>query len=248
MELTNLTIEELKQGYVYDEDNQTFICTTCEKHYEKGEIYVFESRFFEADRSIKYHVVLEHGDPLMRLLKSDSKYNTFTENQKELLTLIYADLSDKEIAKQLGLSASTVRHQRFMFREKAKQAKMYLAIYEQVLEKKAEVEDAILPVHHTATMVDARYVMTEKEKETILNAAFESFSPLKLREFLTKEKKKIVILTRIVEEFERNKQYTEKEVNAILKPIYDDYAVIRRYLIEYGFMQRTQDCSSYWLK
>jgi hypothetical protein len=36
---------------------------------------------------------------------------------------------------------STVRHQRFMFREKAKQAKLYLAIYEQVVEKKRPMKN-----------------------------------------------------------------------------------------------------------
>ena len=35
--------------------------------------------------------------------------------------------------------------------------------------------------------------------------------------------------------------YTEKQVNAVLADIYDDYVTIRRYLIEYGFMDRTRD-------
>jgi Trp operon repressor len=248
MDIGNLTLEELKNGYRFDPSTQSYNCIRCEKRFDKGEVYIFDDRLFEASRAIKNHMIFEHGDQLMDLLYGDSKYNTFTDNQKEILKLIYSDLSDKEIAKQLGVSASTIRHQRFMFREKAKQAKMYLAIYEQVLEKKVEVDDAILPVHDSATMVDARYVMTEKEKNTILNAAFESFEPLKLREFLTKEKKKIVILGRIAEVFKKGREYTEKEVNEVLKAIYGDFAILRRYLIEYGFMARTQNCSAYWLK
>jgi len=27
-----------------------------------------------------------------------------------------------------------------------------------------------------------------------------------------------------------------------------DHATLRRYLIEYGFLERTQDCGTYWVK
>ncbi|MFR2551837.1 MAG: DUF2087 domain-containing protein [Clostridioides difficile] len=43
-----------------------------------------------------------------------------------------------------------------------------------------------------------------------------------------------------MEQFERGKKYSEKEVNQILESIYDDFATIRRYLIEYGFMSRNK--------
>ncbi|HEX9062442.1 MAG TPA: DUF2087 domain-containing protein, partial [Clostridia bacterium] len=58
----------------------------------------------------------------------------------------------------------------------------------------------------------------------------------------------IVILKKISEQFEKNKRYSEKELNHIIKEIYEDFATIRRYLIEYGFMERTNDCKEYWLK
>lgn len=57
----------------------------------------------------------------------------------------------------------------------------------------------------------------------------------------------MAILRHILKKFAASKNYTEKEVNAILKPIYDDYVLLRRQLIEYGFMERTQDGSSYWI-
>ncbi len=68
-----------------------------------------------------------------------------------------------------------------------------------------------------------------------------------LKDFSPKEKKKIVILGKIAEQFEQGRQYSEKEVNQILKPIYEDYMTIRRYLIIYGFMERTKDGARYWL-
>ncbi|WP_026477439.1 DUF2087 domain-containing protein [Alkaliphilus transvaalensis] len=248
MEIEKLSVEELKQGYRFNEDSSSYICNVCNRNFETGEIYQFDKRFFEAVRAVKIHVQAEHGDNFNQLLNTESKYNTFTENQKEILSLIYADFSDKDIAKQLGISPSTVRHQRFMFREKAKQAKMYLAIYEQVMEKKLSSEEMIVPIHSNAVMVDDRYITTEKEKEQILKTTFESLSPLKLKTFPKKEKKKIVILAKIAEELQVGKRYTEKELNEILKEIFDDYVVIRRYLIDYRFMERTKDCKTYWLK
>ncbi|MEG0457339.1 MAG: DUF2087 domain-containing protein, partial [Oscillospiraceae bacterium] len=63
-----------------------------------------------------------------------------------------------------------------------------------------------------------------------------------------KEKKKIIILRKIAQQFEKNIKYSEKEVNEILKAIYDDFVTIRRYLIEYGYMDRTSNCEQYWKK
>ena len=68
--------------------------------------------------------------PLAALLESGSKYLAFTENQRELLELFASGLSDAAVAKRLGVTASTVRHQRFTFREKCKTARMTLAVLE----------------------------------------------------------------------------------------------------------------------
>ena len=248
MEIEKLTIEELKNGYQFDGASNTYICNTCKKAFEEGEIFAIKDRFYDALHAVTIHIKMEHGDVLKQLLYSDSKYNTFTDNQKELLMLFYTGHSDKEIAGILGITSSSVRHQRFMFREKAKQAKMYLAIYEQMLEKKLITEETIIPVHSNATMVDDRYITTEKEKEQILKTSFYSLSPLKLKSFPHKEKKKIVILAKITEQLVYGRHYTEKELNETLETIYDDYAVLRRYLVDYGFMGRTDDCTEYWMK
>jgi hypothetical protein len=56
-----------------------------------------------------------------------------------------------------------------------------------------------------------------------------------------------VILQTIAAVFERNKTYSEREINAILAEIYDDYVTLRRYLIDYGFLGRTAGGREYWL-
>ena len=56
---------------------------------------------------------------------------------------------------------------------------------------------------------------------------------------------KFYVLKEISREFKKGQLYNESEVNAILAPIYDDYIAIRRYLVDYGFIKRTKDGSSY---
>ncbi|MFA7672442.1 MAG: DUF2087 domain-containing protein [Clostridia bacterium] len=248
MDIDKLTVRELKNGYRYDRCINAYVCNLCMKTYEEGEIFPIDDKLFEASKAVKIHLEREHGGSFKCLIGSGSKYNTLTDNQKELLIFMYSNDSDKEIAKKLGISPSTVRHQRFMFREKAKQAKMYLAIYEQVNERPLSDDDVIVGVHDSATMLDDRYITTEKEKADILRNAFLSLDPLKLKVFPAKEKKKVIVLARIAEQFDSVKHYSEKEVNEILKGNFDDHVTIRRYLIEYGFMDRTSDCNEYWRK
>ena len=252
--LLNMTIEEIKSGYSFDSRTGNYICNICGRKFETGEVFKINDRFFDADRMIKLHVKNDHANILDILCSYDKKYTGLTENQKELFNMIYSGMTDNEIAKKTGVAPATIRHQRFVFREKAKQAKLYLAIYELAMqgvsgrEKLSDKVDDIIEIHRGAKMIDDRYFITKAEEEKIIQTMFSSLEPLKLKAFSPKEKKKIVILKKISEQFDRGKRYSEKEINSILKEIYEDYATVRRYLIEYGFMERTNDCKEYWLK
>jgi hypothetical protein len=251
--LLQISLDEVESGYSYSSDNRIYTCLTCGKEFETGEMFSFEGRFYDASKAIQLHIEKEHGNMIDILASFDKKYTGITENQKELLSMIFDGLSDNEIAKKTGVAPATIRHQRFVFREKAKQAKLYLAIFEVVEKAVSEgrgksSDDELISVHHGAKMVDDRYFITKAEENKIVASVFESLQPLKLKVFSPKEKKKIVILRRIASQFEKGRKYSEKEVNSVLVAIYEDYATIRRYLIEYGFMERTIDCKEYWLK
>lgn len=47
--------------------------------------------------------------------------------------------------------------------------------------------------------------------------------------------------------FDENKKYSEVEVNEILRPVYDDFVLLRRYLIDYKFLTREKDGSCYYV-
>lgn len=66
-----------------------------------------------------------------------------------------------------------------------------------------------------------------------------------LKNFPSKEKRKAACLLKIIETFECNWEYTEKEVNDIIKPIYADFSTIRRYLVDYKLLKRSADGQVY---
>ena len=65
-----------------------------------------------------------------------------------------------------------------------------------------------------------------------------------LKEIPAQRKKLEVILRHLVERFEPGREYTEKEVNAIIGQIHADTASLRRELIGYKLMQRAG--GKYW--
>jgi len=58
--------------------------------------------------------------------------------------------------------------------------------------------------------------------------------------------KLLIILSFIVDAFAYDTDYTEKEVNTILRRFHVDTAALRRYLVDNGLMARESDGSRYW--
>ena len=252
--IENAIITELKDGFINTESfidkTKGYTCLFCHAGYGEDDIYPFKKLLVNGKRAMKLHIYHEHGEVFNNLLALDKEQTGLTDTQKEFLSNYYngmnydKDVSDKEIAEKMNISESTVRYQRFSFREKAKQAKIILAMAELLEEMEAK--------HKVWKEKEAKSAKPADENEKILNTLFSSLSPLVLKTFFDlgkkKEEKRLLILKTIVGQFEKGKKYTEKEVNSVLKEIYDDYVTIRRSLIDYGFMERTGDCREYWVK
>jgi len=247
--LWSASISEIKKGYIINE--QGYKCIICEEVFLNGRIYEINSILYDAKKAAELHIIKEHGSMLEYLLGMNSVFTGISTVHKELLTLIAQGLSDKEASEKLGVAQSTIRNHRFKLREKEKQAKLFLSIMD-LLSKNTSTEinklekDVLCDAHKTATTLDERYNITEKEKADVLKVYIDKNGALK--NFPAKEKKKIILLEQISGNFSKGRTYSEKEVNRILKRIYEDYPTIRRALIEYGFIDRTNDCNSYWVK
>jgi hypothetical protein len=244
----NASLEEIKQGYVYEESTEQYICLVCGRRFIKGVIYPHESTLYEAEKFAQIHITHEHTSMFDYLIGLDKKLTGLTDHQKTIVHHFYNGLSDSEIVKELdGGSTSTIRNHRFTLREKAKQAKVFLAIME-LMEAKTTKTSQFISIPRSAPMVDERYAITEEENRAIIETYFKQGEEGPLSEFPKKEKRKVAILRHIIKRFELNRKYTEREVNQILKTVYPDYVTLRRYLVEYGFMDRYPDCSAYWVK
>ena len=52
----------------------------------------------------------------------------------------------------------------------------------------------------------------------------------------------------MIQNFIKGKKYVDSEVNVILMSIYVDYKVLKRELIEQGFLSRSDKGGIYWVK
>lgn len=241
----NAALAELKRGYT--EEKNAFTCLLCGEKIEKGIVYPHENMFFEAERYMRIHIENTHESVFEYLIGMDKKLTGLTDHQNSLLRLFYEGKSDAEVQNELGIgSASTIRHHRFALKEKERQAKTFLAMME-LLREKDEYAPAFIPVHKTARMIDDRYNVTKEEQEEILKKYFPD-DTVHLSKFPPKEKQRLAVLRKIANEIKQDYIYDEKELNNVLESIFEDYALVRRYLIEYGFLDRKPDGSQYWLK
>ncbi|GIP34492.1 DUF2087 domain-containing protein [Paenibacillus sp. J2TS4] len=241
----NAAPEEFKRGYVCE--GEYYICLLCGKAVEHGIVYPDAGNFYEAEKYMRLHIEREHHSVFEYLIRLDKKLTGLTEHQNSLLRLFYKGKSDKEIQQVMGIgSASTIRNHRFALKEKERQSKVFLTLME-LLKDKDKHAPTFIDVHKTATMADDRYNITLEEKEAILQKYFPREAGGRLTTFHLKEKQKLVVLREIAKRFTNERIYSEREVNAILQEVYDDHVTLRRYLIEYGFLDRKPDGSEYWL-
>ncbi len=80
-----------------------------------------------------------------------------------------------------------------------------------------------------------------EEEEQVLRRYFRGG---RLREIPAKQSKRLIVLSRLALEFEVGVRYTEQHVNQTLKRFHQDYAALRRYLVDEGFLARER--GQYW--
>ena len=65
------------------------------------------------------------------------------------------------------------------------------------------------------------------------------FKEGKLMTIPKKEKNKLLVLQIVLEMLKaKSLEFTEKELNEAINEIYSDYSLIRRYLVDYKFLER----------
>lgn len=72
----------------------------------------------------------------------------------------------------------------------------------------------------------------------------------RLRQRPTKQKTQRMAIARLAERFEPGRVYNERQVNELLLEChtFGDWALLRRMLYDWGYLERERDGSRYWLR
>lgn len=245
-EFWNASLEDVKRGYI--QHTYEYRCLLCEHKTEKGVIYPEEGFFYDAERSMRHHIENVHQSVFEHLIELDKKWTGLTDHQNALLRLFYQGKSDAEVQKEMDIgSASTIRNHRFVLKEKERQSKVFLVLME-LLKERDKHQPAYASHPQSEGVKQHRYDVSQQEREKILKKYFPDGADGPLSAFSKREKHKLVVLEEIAKRFEKDRIYNEKEINQILQDAYHDYVMLRRYLIDFGFLDRKPDGSQYWLK
>lgn len=137
-EFKDLTVEELTRGYVIEDG--VYRCIFCGETFEDGLIYTSRGRSVTAGKAMAEHIADRHGSSFSCLVAMDKQVNGLSETQKNLLLCMYDDMDNKEIGEDLGISPATVRTHKFNLQKMKREAKIMLALMEQ-LENEELVEE-----------------------------------------------------------------------------------------------------------
>jgi hypothetical protein len=74
-----------------------------------------------------------------------------------------------------------------------------------------------------------------RERDKVLRDFFDG---ARLKQIPAQRKKRVIILQHLLIRFEPNRDYPEKEVNAMLREAHEDVATLRRELVDYNYLTR----------
>ncbi|MBF0410790.1 MAG: DUF2087 domain-containing protein, partial [Candidatus Riflebacteria bacterium] len=148
----------------------------------------------------------------------------------------------EELADSLRLSSSTISfHLKKLetadFVRKEKQ--QYYTIFNVNREILKQTLAEILEFENPASEIQLE--REEKARQQILKSFFRGKTLLRMP---VQRKKQHIILQEVVKVFQFNIRYSEKEVNELLLQFNDDYCLLRRMLVDEGFMAR--EGGVYW--
>jgi hypothetical protein len=221
----------------------------CGESFRKGHIYQLGQELVDAELAAGSHITSAHESVFRSLLALGKKGTGLTEIQRTMLNHFYEGMPDREIQPLAGgISLSTIRNHRFTLREKARQAKVFLALMELLDKGHQDPDSSFIEIPGRRSTGDERFAITNAEFSKIVRANFPDGPDGMLLRFPRKQKHKIAVLVQILKRFDTNRRYTQSEVNEILATASEDYTTLCRYMVDYGFLGRTRDGSEYWVE
>jgi hypothetical protein len=241
------TVPQLAAGYTAAAD--AFACLFCEESTRRGRIYPHGDDLVEAELAMRLHIEATHASTFHALLALGKKGTGLSDTHRRLLAHLYEGRSDKEIQALVGdISLSTIRNHRFILREKARQARVFLALMDLLESGRQDPGSRFIPIPGSRSADDERFAITEAEFGKIIRANFPDGPDGLMARFPKKQKHKVAVMIHILKRFDAARRYNQTEVNEILASAAEDYTTLCRYMVDYRFLGRTRDGSEYWVE
>ena len=177
------------------------------------------------------------------------------ENRLRMLNLLKNEERNVgEIAALLGVTEPTVSHHMSKLREvglvtlrqvgNERRYRLNVGALDRWKQKVMNVENLALEPDRTPP--DTRWIdaldLSEEDRKVLRDYTEGG----RLKRIPSKEKKLMAVLRWLALDFEPDVLYTEKEVNARIQAHHRDCASLRRDLIDFQFLRRERDGSTYW--
>lgn len=140
------------------------------------------------------------------------------------------DHTGKELAERLHLTPPTISHHM----RKLTGAGIVTSTSEAQRQHYSLNSDLLRDVRKTDPPKPESGKALDAREKTLRNF----FDGDRLKSIPAQRKQRVIVLQKLLERFEPGRKYPEREVNDILKTAHEDFATLRRELVDYGFMVR----------
>lgn len=159
-----------------------------------------------------------------------------------LKSLAMEDMYVERLAERLGISASTVSFHLKKLTDAGAVTSYKSQYYTMYSLKKDIFETSILDILQARSdEAELQAQRDQKYRQQVIDTFFEYG---KLKAIPAQRKKERIVLEVIVQAFEYDRKYTEREVNIIIADFHDDFCAIRRDMISEKLLAR--DSGLYW--
>lgn len=184
---------------------------------------------------------LTHTDELLGFFKALADANRL----KIIGLLSQQELTVEQLAEMLNLSSSTVSHHLAKLTKAglvSARAESYYNVYRLEVRTLEDMARRLL-AKETLPAVASDVDLNAYDRKVLNNY---SLPDGRLKAIPLQQKKLLAVLRYVVREFEPNVRYSEKQVNKVLARFHEDYARLRRELVEFRFMDRKGGGGDYW--
>jgi hypothetical protein len=163
-----------------------------------------------------------------------------------LILLAEGELNGQVLAEKLGVTPATITHHASKLREaslineRRDKNTIYFALNDYFIRSNAGATADLIFKNKKGGTIPMK---DEDANHNLKKSVIRNFFTLdgKLKHVPAQLKKKLIVLEHLVEQFEKGRTYTEKELNTWIKNYHPDFATIRREFIMHQFMFRENE-------